>query len=250
MPVVETCFTPAILPAYTRLEANVAVLDVLRATSSICTAFMHGARMVVPVADIEALKPYTGTDWLIAAECDGVPLDFADFGNSPDEFTAERVRGRRIAYCTTNGTRTMQLAARYHRVYIGSYLNFSALCRTLQAEGRDVLLLCSGWHTRFNLEDSLLAGAIADQLLQHGFETSCDAVRASVDLWSVARQDLTAYTFKFAHRYRLQRLGVRDVVAYCHTFDLTDIVPYYDRGKLVATPSSADGMPGTPPKKC
>lgn len=231
----EICFSPAMFPNYFREEANVVVIDVLRATTSMCVAFMNGACKVIPVGTVEELLHYVGSDCLIAAERDGVPLDFADFGNSPDEFTPERVRGRVVAYSTTNGTQTIRTASGCHGVYIGAYSNFSAVCRVLIAAQRPVIILCSGWKNRFNLEDSVLAGAMAERLLEAGFESHCDSVAASLDLWSLARTDLLGYSLKYAHRHRLKGLGIDKVIPFCHQFDITSVVPRFDGEALVAT---------------
>jgi 2-phosphosulfolactate phosphatase len=234
---VEVCFSPALFPHYFCEEAHVVVIDVLRATTSMCVAFMNGAQSIIPVGTVEALRHYVGTGCLIAAERNGFPLDFADFGNSPDEFTAERVRGREVAYSTTNGTRTIQMASRCHEVYIGAYTNFSAVCRRLVADGRPVILLCSGWKDRFNLEDSVLAGVMAERLLDSGFTSQCDSVVAAMALWSAARPDLLGFARNYAHLHRLAGLGIDRIVPFCHTFDLTDLVPRFDGKALVAVRS-------------
>ncbi|MBP5590149.1 MAG: 2-phosphosulfolactate phosphatase, partial [Bacteroidales bacterium] len=101
---VETCFSPALYEAERFTESIVVVLDILRASSSICMAFENGAKSIIPVATVEEAKEYKRKGYLVAAERDGFVLDFADFGNSPFNFTKERVAGKTIVYSTTNGT--------------------------------------------------------------------------------------------------------------------------------------------------
>ena len=231
---ITVCFTPAQFSYYQYEGCNAVAIDILRATTSICTAFMNGAKKVIPISAVDELKIHTGTEYLIAAERNGVQLDFADMGNSPYYFTRERVEGRTIAYSTTNGTHTINLAAKCHSVAIGSFINISALCRWLEAGERDVFLLCAGWKGHFNLEDSVFAGAVAQKLMDTGkFTTICDSALAAMDLWSLAKSDLMGYIKKAAQNERLRIIHVADSIPYCHELDLTDIVPVYRDGALI-----------------
>ncbi|MFW5890512.1 MAG: 2-phosphosulfolactate phosphatase, partial [Marinilabiliaceae bacterium] len=164
----EVCFSPALYELYHNPEAVVVVVDILRATSAICTAFMNGARHIIPVGSLEEARAMKEKGHLVAAERDGIVLDFADFGNSPYNFTPERVRQHHIVYSTTNGTNAIHKAAGSHAVVIGSYLNLSALTEWVIRKDRDVVILCAAWKDKFSLEDSLFAGAMASRLLQSG----------------------------------------------------------------------------------
>ena len=90
----ETCFSPALFEADCHTDSIVVIIDVLRASSAICNAFANGAASIIPVAEIEEAKMYKSKGYLVAAERDGFILDFADFGNSPFNFTKEKVEGR------------------------------------------------------------------------------------------------------------------------------------------------------------
>lgn len=231
----EICFTPAAFDAHADSEAVVVVIDVLRATSSICTAFASGVREIIPVGTVEEAREMKARGFLLAAERDGYVLDFADFGNSPFNFTPENVKGKSVAYSTTNGTGIIKRAASCHDVVIGSYLNMTALCNWIEGQGRKVVIVCAGWKSRFSLEDAVCAGAMAERLLQTGrFSTICDSVHAATDLWNAARDDLTGYIEKAAQRSRLRDKGLDDCISYCHTFDITDVVPVLREEKLVA----------------
>jgi 2-phosphosulfolactate phosphatase len=163
---------------------------------------------------------------MVAAERDGIVRDFADFGNSPFNFARDRIKGRQIVYSTTNGTQAIHVASECHRVLIGAYLNFTAVFEWLNKQDRDLIILCAGWKNKFNLEDSLYAGALARQLLSTGnYRTICDSTLASIDLWEQARTDLMGYIEKAAQRERLRKNKLDDVIEYCHTFDVTRAVP-------------------------
>lgn len=230
----ETCFSPALYEPENHLDSVVVVLDILRATSAICTAFENRVKSVIPVAGIEEAREYKNKGFLVAAERDGYVLDFADFGNSPFNFTRERVEGRTIVYSTTNGTGIIKLASEAGAIGIGSFLNISAMVRWLEAQDRDVVLFCAGWKNRFNLEDTICAGAFAERLLGTGlYSTICDSTLAALDLWGMAKDDLPGYIDKAAQRTRLRNKNLDDCIDYCLSFDLAGSVPVVENGILV-----------------
>jgi 2-phosphosulfolactate phosphatase len=223
---VEVCFSPAIYPAFDNRDAIVVIVDILRATSAIITAFMNGANRIIPVATLEEAKVYKEKGYMVAAERDGIVRDFADFGNSPFNFTRERINGKDIVYSTTNGTQSIMMASNSFRVLIGAYLNLNSLAQYIIRKNHDLLILCAGWKNKFNLEDSLFAGALAELVLNNNnFYTICDSTLASIDLWNLARKDLMAYIDKVAQRHRLKKNKLDDVIEYCHTPDQTNIIP-------------------------
>lgn len=226
---VEVCFSPAIYPLHHNPESIVIVVDILRATTAICAAFKNGVEHIIPVATIEEAKEYKAKGFMVAAERDGLVLDFADFGNSPYNFTSDKVKGKEIVYSTTNGTNTIHIAASSNKVAIGAYMNISALVSWLVDEKRDVVILCAGWKNRFSLEDSLFAGALSQKLISSNqFDTICDSTNAAMDLWSVAELNPYEYILKAAQKTRLAKNGLDDVIEYCHTLDLTDVIPFLD----------------------
>jgi 2-phosphosulfolactate phosphatase len=231
---IEVCFSPALYPYFENPEAIVVVTDVLRASSAICTAFMNGVERILPVRTLEEAKEWKEKGYKVAAERDGIVKDFADFGNSPYNFTPERVKSQHIVYSTTNGTQAIQLASSGHKVLIGAFLNLTALCDFAVDTSRDVLILCAGWKNKFNIEDTLFAGALTELLLaSREFETTCDSANASLDLWMLAKSDTLAYIEKTAQRNRLKKNGLDDVIEYCLTCDLTRIIPVLKNDYLI-----------------
>lgn len=230
----EVCFTPELYRFYHNREAIVVIADILRATTAIVTAFENGVEKLIPVATVEEARKYKYQGYLLAAERDGVVLDFADFGNSPFNFKKDMVEGKTIAYSTTNGTNAVQMAAECYRVAIGAFINLDALAQWVLQQNHDVVIFCAGWKGKFNLEDSLFAGALSKILLASSvFESDCDSVQASLDLWKLAEPDVMAYIEKAAQRQRLKKLGLDDVMEYCHTLNLTNKIPVLKDGCLV-----------------
>ncbi len=232
---VEVCFSPALYPEFRNNESVVVIVDILRATSAIVTAFMNGVKSIIPVGTLEDAKAYKLQGYLVAAERDGIVRDFADFGNSPYNFKKEIVSGHDIVYSTTNGTQSIMMAAESHMVMIGAYLNMDAVCKLIEKEKRDVVILCAGWKNKFNIEDTLFAGVLAEKILSiPDFYTTCDAAHVSMDLWNMAKDHLMEYIEKAAQRHRLKRNNLDDVIEYCHTQNLTALVPILKDKKLVA----------------
>lgn len=223
---VETCFSPIMYPFYENKEAVVVVVDILRATTAIGTAFMNGIKKIIPVSTLEEAKEYKDKGYLVAAERDGIVKEFADFGNSPFNFTKKKVSGKEVVYSTTNGTNTVMLAKDSYKVVIGSYLCISAIADYIKKENRNALLLCAGWKNKFNLEDSLFCGALAEKLLEdENYSTICDSTKAALDLWHMAKPNPYGYILKSAQKARLQKNGLDDVIEFCHLTDQTNIIP-------------------------
>ena len=230
---IEVCYSPALYPYFENKDALVVVTDILRASSAIVTAFMNGVDKIIPVGTLEEAKELKNRGYMVAAERDGIVRDFADFGNSPYNFTRERVAGKEIVYSTTNGTHAIHMAATGQQVLIGAYLNLSSLAEYLAAREEDVLVLCAGWKNKYNLEDTLFAGALAQGVLSHGkHHTICDATLGAMDLFNLAKDDLMSYIEKVAQRHRLRKNGLDDVIGYCHTQDLTQVIPVLEGDHL------------------
>ena len=231
---IEVCYSPALFPYYENSDAVVVVTDILRASSAIVSAFMNGVEKIIPVGTLEEAKSYKDEGFMVAAERDGIVRDFADFGNSPYNFTPERVRGKEIVYSTTNGTNAINLASSGSQVLIGAYLNITALAEHIKETGKDLLVLCAGWKNKFNLEDTLFAGALSKLVLEdEQFYSICDATLGAIDLYEAAKSDMMGYIEKVAQRHRLKKNNLDDVIGYCHEFDLTRLIPVLQGKDLV-----------------
>ena len=227
---VEVCFSPAIYNEYENRDAVVVVTDILRASSAIVTAFMNGVKRIIPVGTLEEARRYKSNGYTVAAERDGIVRDFADFGNSPYNFSQKNVHGKEIVYSTTNGTQAIQMASSGYEVLIGAYLNISAVADYICASDRDLLILCAGWKNKFSLEDSLFAGALAQMVLKNsGYTTICDSTHGAMDLYDLAKNNLMDYIEKVAQRQRLRKNGLDDVIGYCHEKDKTNLIPIFKK---------------------
>lgn len=224
---IEIALVPQLYPVLRPSEPFIVVLvDVLRATTSVCAALHHGVKAILPVATLEEAKALKEQGYLVAAEREGIKPDFADIGNSAFNFMTPQVKGREIVYSTTNGTQAFELVKNEADIVLGAFVNLSALAHWLANQQKHVVILCSGWKGRFNLEDTVFAGALTEKLAESGnFEAKSDACHAALDLWGLARNDLMGYHAKAEHRERLRRLGLDDVLEFTFTPDICPVVP-------------------------
>jgi 2-phosphosulfolactate phosphatase len=227
MNTVEVCIVPPLFNSFNHKEKAIVIVDVFRATSIICTLFINGASKVIPVESLEIAKEYKEKGFLVAAERNGKKIDFADFGNSPFEFTPEKIKGNTIVYSTTNGTQTIKMCKENDIVLIASFLNLSAITDYLIRLKKDVLILCSGWEGDFCLEDSVFAGALIEKLSVSGvFSLNNDAAISSLDHWNLAKPNLEDYLRKSFQYNRLLKLKMLETIKYCITLDLTTVLPF------------------------
>jgi 2-phosphosulfolactate phosphatase len=177
---------PGALPA----DACAVAIDVLRATTTLAVARVNGAARVVPFATpAEALRVRSRTpDALACGEREGRIVEGFDLGNSPAEFTRERVNGRVLAFASTNGSRALLAAARCRRRVLGNFIALTATVESVKEEA-DVWLVCAGKLGRFALEDASCAGTIAARLAAGGATLANDDARLAATL---ARDDADA----------------------------------------------------------
>ena len=231
---IDACFSPYLYPVYRDDKSIVVIIDILRATSAICTALNNGAKAIIPVATVAEAMEYKTKGFLTGAERDAVKLDGFDFGNSPFHYMTESIRGKEIVLTTTNGTQAIDVAKDAYMVVVGAFLNIDALCNMLVAQNRSILLLCSGWKNKFNLEDALFAGAVTEKitLLNDQYELG-DGCLALKYLYQTAEKDPYKFLNHSSHKERLARLNLKEDIRYCLRPNQTKVIPILKEGKLV-----------------
>jgi len=231
---IEVCFTPGEYDYYKNEFEIVVVIDVLRATSAICAAFAYGVKSIIPVATIEEAREYQKNGFLVGAERKGQIVEGFDFGNSPYSYMKEELKGQDVVLSTTNGTKALEIAKDAEIVVVGSLLNLQHLSEWLAVQDKNVLCLCSGWQDKFNLEDTICAGAICEHLLGTGkFQSDEDSSIASKYLYLSAKDNYFGYLKSSSHRRRLKNLNLNADIKYCLTPNQHDVIPILRNGKLV-----------------
>lgn len=232
--IVDVCLSPHLYPVYHRDDTIVVVIDILRATSAMCTAFHHGVEKIIPVATIEEAAEYKKQGFIVGAERNGIALEGFDFGNSPASYMTEKIKGQTIVISTTNGTQAIDVSRKAYKVVIGAFTNITALCDWLKLQNRSVLLLCSGWKNHFNLEDTLFAGAVSEILLKEKeIFKSGDGALASSFLYQSAKNNPYKYLRNSSHTEHLAAMGLKGDIKYCFTLDQTTIIPILEGKYLV-----------------
>jgi 2-phosphosulfolactate phosphatase len=236
----DVILTPNLLSLYPLEDKVVVVIDVLRATTTMTVALDQGAVSVIPVESIEECLSYQDKpNHILAGERGGQKVPGFQYGNSPFEFMDGVVKGKTLVLTTTNGTRAIEHAKGAYKVIVGGFLNFTALTNWLLNESRDTLLLCSGWRDKFNLEDTVFAGAIVHHLKEF-FYVDSDAAFAAEKLYINSRRDMMHFMKNSSHYRRLARFGVINDIKYCLRPDLTNVVPVLKGNALVAADVAHD----------
>jgi 2-phosphosulfolactate phosphatase len=234
MRTIDVCVSPELMHLYTVSDRTVVVVDILRATSCMTTAFAHGIASITPFAKMEDCLAMKDKGYFTAGERDGKKVDGFDFGNSPFEYMDEKLKGQKIAFTTTNGTQAIAKSAGAREIIIGSFLNLTAVTNYLANGTDNILVVCAGWKGKVNLEDTLFAGAVVE-LLKDQVQPECDAPVAARQLYNQAKHDLVDYLKDSSHVRRLAKLNIFKDIQYCLTLDQYGVVPVLKEGKLVSS---------------
>lgn len=231
----EAVLSPAILHLADVKDSNVVVIDILRATSTICTAIHEGAESVRSVRTPAEAMELRHEGYLAAAERDGHKLPGFDMGNSPFECMNGAVKGKRIALTTTNGTKCIEAVshAGARNILSGSFLNLDALCDWLIRDKARIVLLCAGWKDSVNIEDTLFAGALAKMICNRTeCLVDCDATMMAMDLYGQARDNLSEYLRKSSHYKRLSNLHHGEDMVYCLQHSVFETITAFRNGEM------------------
>jgi len=236
-PTLHTSLSPALLHLYDLSSSVVVIIDVFRATSTIASALYNGAKCVIPVDSVpKAIDISKHIGGIAAGERDGQIAEGLQHGNSPLEYNREFIENKTLVLTTTNGTRLLQMALDKNAdtIVSGSFPNLSAVCDFLQAEKKNVVLGCAGWKDRFNLEDTLFAGAVIHRLAKE-FTIHCDSSLMAETMYAKNKNKLLEFAPKLTHYHRLvERFGLIEDIRFCLTNDVANVLPVYHDGKLVA----------------
>ncbi|HEY2838516.1 MAG TPA: 2-phosphosulfolactate phosphatase [Pirellulales bacterium] len=252
MTTIQAHFLPQLTTPEALAGQTVVVIDVLRATSVIATALASGATRVIPCLEVDEARriasQFPAGQVLLGGERHGLPIEGFDLGNSPGDYTPERVGGKTLVFTTTNGTRAMRHCHQAGRVLLGAFVNLRAVISQL-VQSESVHLLCAGTNGEITREDVLLAGAITfgltlpDNPAMAGEWYRCqlnDQARLARDAWQVARPPAElpfveaepiwlwkALTATQGGR-NLKAIGLERDVTFCSALDRFNVVPRLD----------------------
>lgn len=225
------CLSPALVVNYKLENTIVVLIDILRATTSMCVAFTHGVDHIVPVETPEECDALRRQGYLGAAERNGMVVPGFEIGNSPYSFMQD-LRGKRVALTTTNGTHALHKVKQAKAIVVGAFANQTVLQTWLAAQTENILMLCSGWKNNVNLEDSLFAGAVVEALAAE-VHPADDASTMCRLLYQAGNANKRFYLQHSSHYNRLIELELQRDVKFCLRQDTSPALPIYRNGRLV-----------------
>ena len=234
-PALTTVLSPKLLDIYDVENSIVVIIDVFRATSTIAVAMYNGATAIIPVDNVEkciAIGNATPNS-ITAGERDGKIIEGLQYGNSPMDYPRSFIEGKTLVLTTTNGTKLLQMALNKGAgdIITGSFPNLSAVCDYLVKQNRNVYLGCSAWKDRFNLEDTLFAGAVIERVKEH-FSIHCDSSLMAEEMYQSHKNDMFSFIRKTTHWHRLAKYGLEKDMEFCVTIDGANVLPLYKEGAL------------------
>lgn len=235
-PFLHTILSPKLLDVYDVTDSVVVIIDVFRATSTIAVALYNGAKQIIPVdnvADCIAIGNATHNS-ITAGERDGKIIEGLQYGNSPTDYPRSFIADKTLVLTTTNGTKLLHMALQKgaSEIITGSFPNFSAVCNFLLTTNKNVFLGCSAWKDKFNLEDTLFAGAVIEKIKQH-FTVHCDSSLMAEEMYQVHKHEMKSFIRKTTHWHRLAQYGLEEDMEYCVSIDVANVLPIYKGNALV-----------------
>lgn len=224
MPLLDICLSPDLIRHQTLEGKVVVVVDILRATSCMTSGMANGVAEIRPFMHLDDCRKMKSEGFLIAGERNGQKLPDFDLGNSPFDYMDEKVRGQKVAVTTTNGTLAIEKSKTADNILIGAFLNISAVANRIKELKKDVVIFCAGWKGRVNLEDTLFAGALMDDL-GNTFTTANDAPLVALHSYRNMKDSLLDHVLSSSHALRLKRLNIERDIAYCMKRDEFNVVP-------------------------
>lgn len=215
----------------------VVVIDMLRATSVITTAVMNGCREVIPTLTVDEAfekRDKIGREkCILGGERKAVKVEGFDFGNSPLEYTEEKIKGKSIVLSTTNGTRTLTSCLSAGKIYVGSVLNAAAVAEKLIEENKDIVIVNSGTNGQFSMDDYICTGFILKELMELTSKLYLsDIAKAAVEAYK-SHPDITSYIKDARHYNVMLNLNLQEDLKYCVQKNITKVVPQYIKGHII-----------------
>jgi len=235
---INVCLSPALFTYYAEKDTTIVMIDAVRASASICTAFENDVQFIVPVSEVNDALMYKARGYKIAGERNGKKLKGFDFGNSPFNFTEENIKGEKLAFTTTNGTQVINLVKnsglKRIDLLIGSFINISALSEYLIKQEKNILLLCSGWKNTLNIEDTLFAGRLAHLLLKKQEFEIPEATNLALNIYKNSGNSFFDFVINNSPRLKSKLEFLEKDIRYCLTEDITEEIPFLKGDKLLS----------------
>ncbi len=234
---IEVLFTPGEITEAAVKGKTVAVIDVLRACTTIVFALSRGCSNIIPVASVEAATSLVASldkkVTLLGGEREGKRIDGFDLGNSPAEYTAELVKRKTLVLATTNGTRAMSMSEGAKEILITSFVNMgSVVDHASKLQGEPLTIVCAGKGNRFALEDAVCAGMVIERLSRDVEVELNDGAQAARWLYKQNEESISALLRECEHGRYLEGLGFGRDLEICGRVDSLSILPLVKQGRI------------------
>jgi 2-phosphosulfolactate phosphatase len=236
----DVCFSPMLIGNYDLTNTAVVIIDVVRASSTICTAISYGVEHIIALDDVDKARKMKDDGYVTAGERNGDQVEGFDYGNSPISFMDRKLEGKKLAMTTTNGTLTFLLAEKAAKkfkdveILVGAFVNYSKIRNYLFSGSKNVLLVCSGWKGNPSIEDSVLAGKIAEDLTRYGkFRFYSDSAYHAILIYEQARSNIFNFILDYSVRFKENLKKLDQDIRYCVKENVADVLPVLLDGKIV-----------------
>ncbi len=215
----------------------VVVIDMLRATSVITTAFINGCKEVIPYLTVEEAveksKEFKKGDCILGGERKAVKIEGFDLSNSPLEYTEEVVKDKTVIITTTNGTRSLTKCKSAKRVFVGAMINGKAVAKKLVEIGEDVVIVNAGTNGQFSMDDFICAGYMINEMLKISNKLELTDIAKTANYIYENNKGIDNFINSARHYGVMKELGLMNDVKYAMKKEITDIVPEYNNGHIV-----------------
>jgi 2-phosphosulfolactate phosphatase len=232
MPAVSVCLSPLLANIHDFTGKIAVVVDVLRATTTIITAFEYGVKSILPVDSIEVCRDFQLQGYIGAAEREGKKVKGFELGNSPFDYFNPCCAGKKIVFTTTNGTRTISTIKKADRIIFGAFVNLDVVAGFLNSLKKNIVIVCAGWEGEVNLEDTLFAGTLISKL-RSSFLREGDAAVLAYNLYKQSGEDLLGFLEESTHVNRLKKLGLQKDINFCLELNKYEIIPELIDGEII-----------------
>lgn len=215
----------------------VVVIDMLRATSVITTAFINGCKEVIPYLTVEEAveksKEFKKGACILGGERKAVKIEGFDLSNSPLEYTEEVVKDKTVIITTTNGTRSLTKCKSAKRVFVGAMINGKAVAEKLVEIGEDVVIVNAGTNGQFSMDDFICAGYMINEMLKISNKLELTDIAKTANYIYENNKGIDSFINSARHYGVMKELGLMNDVKYAMKKEITDIVPEYKNGHIV-----------------
>jgi 2-phosphosulfolactate phosphatase len=221
-------------------EHTAVVVDVLRASTTICAALGAGAKEVVPTesssAAIQLSSLLSRDAMLLCGEREGLLIEGFDLGNSPFQYLPSVVEGKTLIFSSTNGTPSIIKTRQANRTIICGFVNLDIVERNLSKTRDPIIIICAGKLGQFAIEDAVCAGLLLRNLQRKSKDELQlnDGARAALILADHFNDSIPEIVANSQHGRYLTEIGMEADLSFCADLNRLPLLPIFNDGRITA----------------